>query len=213
MTEMVVGWDMGQYRIPTANEAAGAQQAGAQRAAGPLVTAAHLDAARGRIVLELDRQCSIAFDPAIYPVLAKASLLNLEEIAILGRGSAINFPRVDVSVSVENLLADLLTAGEDHALTRIERGGEGELVEIAFGSATLRAPRVSEESRARGVEDSRRAMRALADAVLALPGIKLQRKVGVPLFYVDTEDPTLIVRELDGMKQRGRFEDGRFVEV
>lgn len=98
-------------------------------------------------------------------------------------------------------------------MMRIERSGEGEVVEISFGSATLRAPPVSEERRALGVEEGRRAMRAFADAILALPGITLPRKAGVPIFYIDVENPTLIVRELDGTKRRGKIEDGRFVEV
>ena len=98
---------MGQYRRPTATEAAQARRAGEQRAGGPLATSAHLDTARGRIALDLDRQCSIAFHPAVYPVLAAASHLELEEIEILGAGTAINFPRIDVSVSLASLIADL----------------------------------------------------------------------------------------------------------
>lgn len=104
---------MGQYRSPTAKQAARAWQDGARHARGPLVMAAHFDASRGRIVLELNRQCSIAFEPAAYPYLAKASLSDLEEIEILGSGSAVNFPRVDVSLSVERLIADLLLPPRD----------------------------------------------------------------------------------------------------
>lgn len=45
---------MGTYRPPTAKEAAAARRAGARRIAGPLAMAAHFNAARGRIVLELE---------------------------------------------------------------------------------------------------------------------------------------------------------------
>ena len=99
---------MGQYRIPTAAEAAQAREAGAQRATGPLAVAAHFDPTTGRIVIELDRQCSIAFDPAACHHLSAASRYELQEIEILGAGTAINFPRIDVSLSLGNLVADLL---------------------------------------------------------------------------------------------------------
>ena len=99
---------MGQYRIPTAVEAAQAREAGAQRATGPLAVAAHLDPTTGRIVIELDRQCSIAFGPAVCHHLSRASRHDLQEIEILGAGTALNFPRIDVSLSLGILVADLL---------------------------------------------------------------------------------------------------------
>lgn len=103
---------MSQYRSRSAKQAARAQLAGAKRAVGPLVMAAHFDAARGRVVLELDRQCSIAFDPAVYPYLSDASRSELEEIEILGAGTAINFPQIDISLSLSALIADLLTPSD-----------------------------------------------------------------------------------------------------
>lgn len=106
---------MGPYRPPTAKKAAEARRAGARRAAGPLAKAAHFDGARGRIVVELNRQCSIAFDPAVYPYLAQASHAELEEIEILAAGTAINFPRIDVSLSLASLVADLLAPADDQA--------------------------------------------------------------------------------------------------
>lgn len=106
---------MGQYLSPTAEQAAQAQRAGAQRIAGPLVMAARFDDARGRIVLELDRQCSIAFDPAVYPYLAQASSAELEEIEILAAGKAINFPQIDISLSLAALIADLLAPSDVQA--------------------------------------------------------------------------------------------------
>lgn len=98
-------------------------------------------------------------------------------------------------------------------MIRIERSGEGEVVEISFGNATLRAQPVSEERRALAVEEGQRAMSAFVEAILAPPGVTLPRKAGVPIFYVDVENPTLIIRELDGARQRGKIESGRFAEV
>lgn len=94
----------------------------------------------------------------------------------------------------------------------IDRGGV-ELVEITFGNATLRAPRANEQQRELGVAGGRRAMEGLAKAILRLPGVKLERKPGVPRFYADAKNPAMVVRDLDGVRQRGTFVDGRFVEA
>lgn len=95
----------------------------------------------------------------------------------------------------------------------IERSGPGERVEISFGNATLRAPRATDVERAYGIEESRRAMQSLAVALLALPGIELAPTPGLPRFYVDKRKPKLVIRDLDGVRQRGTFVEGCFVEV
>ena len=98
---------MAPYRTPTAQEQADAKQAGVQRALRPRAVGARFDAGDGRIVIELDRG-SLAFEPAIYADLASAAAYDLAKVEILGAGTAINFPRIDVSLSLENLIADLL---------------------------------------------------------------------------------------------------------
>lgn len=111
---------MASYRAPTDQEQAAAKQAGALRALGPCAMRARFDAGRGRIVLELDRGVSLAFEPAIYPDLASAGAADLAEVEILGAGTAINFPRIDVSLSLEILIADLLGSsnpGQRNALS------------------------------------------------------------------------------------------------
>lgn len=99
---------MGRYQTPTAQETAQAKRVGAQRIAGPLALAAHFDTLGGRVVVELDRQCSFAFDPTICPSLSGAGGFELSEIEILGAGTAINFPRIDISLSLAHLISDLL---------------------------------------------------------------------------------------------------------
>ena len=100
---------MGIYRGPTDDEQAAAKRLGAIRAKAPRVTFPEFDRTRGRVVLELDRGFAMAFDPGIYSELSRGSASDLEEVELLGTGTAISFPRIDVSLSVENLIADLLT--------------------------------------------------------------------------------------------------------
>lgn len=101
---------MAEYRAPTARERASVRRLGARRANAPQVVGVRFDAGRDRIVLELNRDCAIAFSPTIYPALAQASPSELGVIEILGPGSAILFPQIDVSISVENLIADLMAS-------------------------------------------------------------------------------------------------------
>lgn len=97
---------MGQYRTPTLEEVVAAKRAGAERLKAARAVAASFDAGKNLIVLELDRGGTIAFEVAIYRYLAKAAPADLAEIEILGGGAAINFPRIDVSLSVGALIAD-----------------------------------------------------------------------------------------------------------
>jgi hypothetical protein len=48
---------------------------------------------------------------------------------------------------------------------------------------------------------------------IAKPGVKLPNLVGVPKFSVDSKDASLIVRDLNGKKQRGMFVKGKFKPV
>lgn len=50
----------------------------------------------------------------------------------------------------------------------------------------------------------------LVDAFVK-PGIKLQKKKGVPYFYADPQTPGLVIREVDGRFDKGKFDKkGRF---
>jgi hypothetical protein len=48
---------------------------------------------------------------------------------------------------------------------------------------------------------------------LARPGITLREIRGVPLYWVDPNDPGLFVRRLDRREERGRLVDGVFQVV
>ena len=45
---------------------------------------------------------------------------------------------------------------------------------------------------------------------LTRPGIRLRPKRGIPLFQVDENDPDILIRDLNGKRERGVFQDGEF---
>jgi hypothetical protein len=79
-----------------------------------------------------------------------------------------------------------------------------------FGNVTVTAPAPSEEQIARSVAASTRALEGLVRAFEKLPGIDLPRQKDVPLFWADDDDPTIIIRELNGKIDRGRLVDGKY---
>jgi hypothetical protein len=81
----------------------------------------------------------------------------------------------------------------------------------SFGAAELRMSNHAKLAAAT-LELSREAMKALGGRLLK-PGVKLADRKGVPKFYADETDPALVVRELDGKRERGRFENGQFKAV
>lgn len=99
------------------------------------------------------------------------------------------------------------------AATVVVRGGKGRVRAVySFGSAEFQGTKVHAEVPPETLEQSRRAMRQLGVRLLK-PGVKLPDRKGVPKFYADEQDPALIIRVLDGKRERGRFENGQFKAV
>ena len=64
------------------------------------------------------------------------------------------------------------------------------------------------------VRDGRRVAKALPAAIAALPAeLNVRFKHDTPLFSADPDDPTIIVRKLQRKTVRGRFVNGKFVEI
>jgi hypothetical protein len=47
-------------------------------------------------------------------------------------------------------------------------------------------------------------------SALVNPGVKLPRGKGVPIYRADPNDPTILIRELNGRDERGTLVDGEF---
>jgi len=80
---------------------------------------------------------------------------------------------------------------------------------VSFGTATASGPAPDPEVVARYACESNQGL-ARALKALAQPGVVLDIPSGVPLFQVSPDDPDLIVREIDGVRETGTFKDGKF---
>lgn len=108
---------------------------------------------------------------------------------------------------------DKAGSGSGEAAKVVVRDGKGPVRAVySFGSAKLQSTRSAGKISPETLEQSRNAMRQLGDRLLK-PGVKIPDRKGVPKFYVDETDPALVVRELDGKRERGRFENGQFKAV
>lgn len=92
---------------PSRAEQQRADLAGEGRLAAPRVIEVTYDEARDRINLEFDRGFAVAISPRRYPGLENATASELREIEVLGSGDGVHFSRIDQSLSVANLLAEL----------------------------------------------------------------------------------------------------------
>jgi hypothetical protein len=81
---------------------------GGKRKPGPHAVAARFDAARHRIVADLDTGLELAFDPARAHGLADAGAADLAGVTVAGAGSALHLPALDTYFSVSKLLEGFL---------------------------------------------------------------------------------------------------------
>lgn len=80
---------------------------------------------------------------------------------------------------------------------------------VKFGSVTVEviAPRKAEVKR--NIQAGQSAL-ARAKTKLVKHGVKIKAAKGVPLFHADPELPGQLIRELNGKRERGVFENGKF---
>lgn len=96
--------------------------------------------------------------------------------------------------------------------TVIVRSGAGKVHFVyTFGGAQLSSARDPQDSKDT-FEQSRKAMEEFGRRIVR-PGIRLPDRKGVPKFYADEVNPKVIVRELDGKRERGTFENGQFKAI
>ena len=96
------------FRETTAGELRRAKALGAARAAAAQAIAVGYDDARDRLTLEFDSGFGVAVSLRSFSGFQHATADDLQEIEILGSGGALHFPRIDQSLSIANLLAELM---------------------------------------------------------------------------------------------------------
>ena len=85
----------------------------------------------------------------------------------------------------------------------------GKRTQIQFGTTIFEAVRPSETQLKKNIAAGRKAMKHLVEA-LPIVGVEIKRKPKVPLFHVDAQDPTVLIRDLDGEISRGTMTKGVF---
>lgn len=86
------------------------------------------------------------------------------------------------------------------------------IVTVTVGDVTIRAEKPSAEAVQRNIEAGQAALLRAKEALIT-PGIRLQRKKGVPLYFGCEDSPGLMIRELNGIRTTGKFSGGRFRPV
>ncbi len=98
------------------------------------------------------------------------------------------------------------------AKKRAKRRTKSKTGVVVFGSAKIRVEFPGAAEIARNVKLGQTAFVHVKDRLLG-PGVRLRKMKGVPLYYADPEQPTLIVQKLDGKITRGVIRDGKFVTI
>jgi hypothetical protein len=99
-------------------------------------------------------------------------------------------------------------AGFEASIDSIE-SSHGKTYKVRFGSVTIRGGAPAAAVVRRNVALGQSALKR-GFVAFAKPGVKLPRSKGVPKYRADPNDPTILIRELNGRDERGTLADGKF---
>ena len=85
----------------------------------------------------------------------------------------------------------------------------GKTDKVRFGSVTITGGAPAAAIVKRNVALGQSALKR-GFVAFARPGVKLPRGKGVPKYRADPNDPTILIRELNGRDERGTLADGKF---
>lgn len=86
---------------------------------------------------------------------------------------------------------------------------QGKARRVRFGAVEIKAASLKPAQIEQNIAQGREAL-ARAAGSLKKAGVKLRRAKGVAFYAMDPEHPDRIVRTIDGVRERGVFENGRF---
>ena len=81
-----------------------------------------------------------------------------------------------------------------------------------FSTVTVSGIAPKKETVKKNVQASTLALKA-AKQKLARPGVSLSKKRGIPRYFLDENNPTIMIRVLNGRVTRGRIVNGSFIEI
>ena len=82
-------------------------------------------------------------------------------------------------------------------------------VGLSFGSVTIEGRAPTSATIERNISLGQSALKRGLTAFVK-PGVKIPRGKGVPIYRADPNDPAILIRELNGRHERGRFARGEF---
>ena len=85
----------------------------------PRAASVHYDSKSRRLVVDLINGCTLIVPAALLQGLARAKASDLADVHILGPGTTLNFPRLDVQFSVTGLVAGIF--GTKAWMSELER--------------------------------------------------------------------------------------------
>lgn len=88
-------------------------------------------------------------------------------------------------------------------------GKKGKTATLHFGSVSMKVKLGSSDEGIRNITLGQAAMRKMK-VKLANPGVKLRNLKNAPLFYADPSNPRRLIRVLNGKREYGIFENGKF---
>lgn len=91
----------------------------------------------------------------------------------------------------------------------IQPGAKVKTCTTRFGSVTVTAPPPSKAMVQHNVKVSTEALERVTKR-LAKAGVRLYAKKGVPLYSLDSDNPDVMIRKLNGKVERGSFVNGEF---
>jgi hypothetical protein len=97
---------------------------------------------------------------------------------------------------------------DDEHLARLKQTSK--VRTVVFGSWKIRANTLPLEEALSMVQSSNSALMRIRKT-LTTSGVKLSHRKDVPLYRVDPRHPDVLIRELNGRSERGRFVGGEFV--
>ena len=87
--------------------------------------------------------------------------------------------------------------------------GRAKVKTYQFGSATLTVGISAQSEWAHNVDLGQSALKKIKSR-LVKPGVKLRGSKSAPRFHADPSNPRQLIRELNGKRERGVFENGEF---
>lgn len=115
----------------------------------------------------------------------------------------------DTGPSTKRLAYEAVIPNSPERKAALEARARKARLEVRYGNAVLYADALAPGIVQRKVITSTDALKR-TEKRLVTPGVKIRSKKGVPLYSLDANNPSIMIRKLNGETTRGRFIDGRF---